>query len=410
MKTEPSTEIRRVPLQELALGSFVILDLPWFEHPFPFSSFLVDRAELLAQVRALPLDSVRVDLQRSRFVRQPVEQAPLETAAESPAAGEIARREKVARRDRGERVLASIDGARQRAAQAERALQDIAGRIADDPAGVAAASNALLGALCAELLECGEAAVCMLGERQDAGSTYSHSMNVTVLSLLLGKALGFDAARLRVLGLAAVLHDAGRAGGRLTDDPGHPLAGARLAERAGLPDAVVRAIAQHHEAADGSGFPDGLTADRTVSAARVIHIADSYDRMCNPVGGAARLSPYEALAQLYVRDKLRYDADFLARLVRLLGVYPPGSLVELSTGASAMVVAANPRRPLQPVLLVHDQGADVGQLRLIELASHPRIAIRRALRPGELTDAARERLLPGRQVAYYFVDAEQAAR
>ena len=94
---------------------------------------------------------------------------------------------------------------------------------------------------------------------------------------------------------------------------------------------------QHHEAADGSGWPKSLT-DTSVGA-RILAMTNRYDRLCAPEApGTAPLMPSEALALMLRQEASKYDAHMLSTLIKLLGVYPPGTVVKLNDGSLALVV------------------------------------------------------------------------
>ena len=89
-------------------------------------------------------------------------------------------------------------------------------------------------------------------------------------------------------------------------------------------------IAQHHEHADGSGFPLKLNTDRMTLAARIVALVDRYDNLCNPYFLAKAMTPHEALSLLFAQGKTQYDTTILSGFIKMMGVYPPGSTVQLT--------------------------------------------------------------------------------
>lgn len=266
-----------------------------------------------------------------------------------------------------------------------------------------------------------ESAIRLLGDVQgDRGA--QHAMNVTVLALLLGRALGFDAPALQALGQAALLHDIGKlrlpevvrhkddafTPAQLKAYQSHPDEGAALVRAMGLDEAVAQAVAQHHEAADGSGFPHGHAAEALLPAAHVLALINRYDRLCNPHHPAKALTPHEALALLFARHKAQFDARTLAAFIRMIGVYPPGSIVQLSDGRYATVQAVNASRPLKPRVLVHDPAVPRSEALLLDLQTQPQLSIQRSLRPDQLPRAALDYLEPRARYCYFFERALDA--
>jgi hypothetical protein len=150
-----------------------------------------------------------------------------------------------------------------------------------------------------------------------------HLLAVTSLALELGRRLGLSDTVLSDLGVAAMLHDVGfgRAGG----EP-HELAGARmLARQRGFHEAKIRrlqAVLEHH-------LP--LEAKPSLFA-RILRIVDDYDVITAPRTGAPQLPPATAQAAMWAARGTLYDPDLLALFVQVMGLYPPGSLLELSDG------------------------------------------------------------------------------
>ncbi|MGJ4748834.1 HD-GYP domain-containing protein, partial [Leptospira sp. SA-E8] len=141
----------------------------------------------------------------------------------------------------------------------------------------------------------GESAIRLLSESVGERAAM-HPVNFTVMSLLLGKAMGFSAADLVDLGLVAFLHDMGKlklpqrvrsyeegfSGEDLKQYQEHVAIGVAIGNRMGLPEGAMMAIAQHHELIDGSGFPSRLLADDLTPSARILALVNRYDNLCNP--------------------------------------------------------------------------------------------------------------------------------
>jgi hypothetical protein len=155
-----------------------------------------------------------------------------------------------------------------------------------------------------------------------------HLVSVCQLALLLGRRLGLSEAALADLGVAAMLHDVGYVAGGDRDD--HGSAGLRLLLRQrGFHEGKIRrlrAVLEHHlPADDGQAAPPSLFS-------RILRIADDYDVLTAGRSGQAGLPPPMAQGAMWAARGRLYDADLLALFVAALGLYPPGSLLELSDG------------------------------------------------------------------------------
>jgi HD-GYP domain-containing protein (c-di-GMP phosphodiesterase class II) len=253
-----------------------------------------------------------------------------------------------------------------------------------------------------------------------------HAVNVTVLSLLLGRQLAMSPSEMFDLGVGALLHDVGKI--ELPErvrwlDPvspqmlaherhayqEHVTHGTRLGRQMGLTDGALRILAQHHELADGSGFPLRLSAAQMSVPASVVSLINRYDKLCNPATPSQALTPHEALALMYAQTQSQFDARVFGAFVKMMGVYPPGSVVQLTDGRYAMVISANIARPLRPRVRVHDAHGAPEDAAPLDLQDQPDLGIRRSLKPQQLPRAALADLSPRVRICYFFERAREAA-
>jgi len=269
--------------------------------------------------------------------------------------------------------------------------------------------------LLVEMQQQGDTAIRLLTET--AGDKAAmHPVNVTVISLLLGRAMGLDAASLEALGVAAFLHDVGKSElpervRRLDDSfsspeqrlyQEHVAEGVRLAKLMNLSSAATQVIAQHHELVDGSGFPLQLKLDAITVGGRILALVNRYDGLCNPSKPSAAMTPHEAMSLIFAQQKTRFDGLALSSFIRMMGVYPPGSVVQLNDERHAIVVSVNSGRPLKPRLLVHEPGVPRHEAIILDLERVPNASIRRSLKPSSLPAAAMDYLQPRQRMCYFF--------
>jgi putative nucleotidyltransferase with HDIG domain len=290
------------------------------------------------------------------------------------------------------------------------ALDDVAAR----PQQAADATQALTRAILDKMLSGPEQGVRIVAPGTDLEA--AHAMNVSVIALLIGRSMGLPESEMLDLGVGALLHDVGKLEmdtreARL-DDAGSPAAiqayrshvvrGVRVAERMALSPGAITVIAQHHEHADGTGFPQQLSLDRLSLAARVVAIVNRYDNLCNPKTRALALTPHEAVATLFAQGRTRFDAAVLNTFIRLMGVYPAGSMVQLTDDRFALVVGANSSRPLKPRVLVYEPSVSRDEALLMDLEQQPDLGIRRSLPIHKVPKPALAYLDPQPRVSYYF--------
>ncbi|GAB4214748.1 MAG: DUF3391 domain-containing protein [Rhodoferax sp.] len=412
---EPGSEL--IPIDQLRLGQYVELDLGWLAHPFPTNAFKITTLRQLQTVQGLGLHQIRI---------VPAKSDPQEPA-DGPGAVQATRT--VSRAAPSEAVTAAQAQlkqqlTRQREALAEcerhfgqavRDYRQAVAQVATQPEAVRAQCEALVASHVQALLGGGEVTIRLLSDGMGDRMAL-HPVNVSVLCLLLGKQLGLDEDALHALGLAALLHDIGKAalperlrwpdenftGPEMRAYQEHVRHGVQLGQRMGLPDAVLQAVAQHHELIDGSGFPARVAGTALSQHARIVGLVNRYDEFCNPSRPALAVTPHEALAVLYAQFKSRYDPTLIQVFIRMMGVYPPGSVVQLSDERCALVVSVNSARPLKPQVMVHDPKVPPEQALMLDLEQTPGLGIARSLKPVALPVAALSYLSPRKRICYFF--------
>jgi hypothetical protein len=170
----------------------------------------------------------------------------------------------------------------------------------------------------------------------------------------------------------------------------------------GLSPGALLVIAQHHEHADATGYPKGVALDRMSVGARIVAMVNHYDNLCNAAVPSKSLTPHEALSRMFAQLRSRFDATMLNAFIRLMGIYPPGSVVQLSDDRYAMVMTVNSARPLKPRVLVFDPNVAPDDAVHLNLETTPDLGIRRSLKGEQLPSRALDYLAPRQRVAYFF--------
>ncbi len=245
-----------------------------------------------------------------------------------------------------------------------------------------------------------------------------HALNVTVLSMMIGKEMQLDAPAMNALGMGALFHDLGKGRmpineltrGKATSMQMavqrhyqlHPVTGARLAaDMASVPRASLPVILHHHEAMNGSGFPKRLAGEQIPLLARVLTVVDRYDNLCNGGLEETPLTPHESLKRMFSKEKALLDNRILSLFIRNLGVYPPGSVVQLSNGLLGMVISTNLKKSTRPCVLVYHPEVPKKEALVIDLDIEQELAITKAMRPDDLPREVHNYLSPSRQLSYY---------
>jgi putative nucleotidyltransferase with HDIG domain len=411
-------------LDELYVGAYVMLDGGWLSHPFPVNSFKITTEQQLATLRGLKVQRVRWAPERSD-PRPGAAAAAL--AGGSPAGGDAQAQAQAARvaaaaahRTAWLAERESLKRCERRFGEATEGCKRVAQLAPTQPARAGELSLELTRALVGDLMSAGDVSVRLLTETSGDKSSM-HAVNVAVVALTMGRTLGMSDADLVDLGQGALLHDLGKlelpdrvrhrdeafSAAELNFYQEHVAHGVAHARRMGVTAGAQAVIAQHHEHADGSGFPARLGTDRTTLAARIVALIDRYDNLVNPPIPSKAITPHEALSLLFAQGKQgpgprRFDTSILGAFIKMMGVYPPGSVVQLTDDRYALVVSMNSTRPLKPRVLVHDPAVRRDDALILDLETVPRLGVRRSVKPAQLPREAQDDLAPRQRVAYFF--------
>ena len=162
---------------------------------------------------------------------------------------------------------------------------------------------------------------------------------------------------------------------------------------------ILEAILSHHERCDGSGFPHRLKGNAIPLTARMVGIADRFDTLVNPVDPRLAIGPSEALSTMWSREQKGFDSGLLQLFVRAMGVYPPGSIIQLSDGQIGTVVGSAPvSKPLAPKVMIYAPEVPRHQAIIADLATQEVVTIERPLRLQDRSVEELYYLLPHRKV------------
>ncbi len=387
------------------------LDRPWEDTPFLFQGFFVESAEQVEQLKHYCMH-VYIDPLRKYDANWHERMTMRGMRNLRPAAGAASGKIEEWRTHAGEErypIQCTLEdeapAARQAHETAQEAMQEVvlALKRGDDFA-LSQVRTAVTGMV--ESVVRNPNALMWLTRMKDVDTyTYGHAVDVCAYLLAFGRHLGLPQPDLQVLGLGGLLLDIGKVTlplpllqkrGRLSEAEfetvrGHVAAGVAILKRTeGMPQRVLDIAEHHHERIDGSGYPHGLEGARLSLFARMAAIVDSFDAMSSARPYRSAVSPHEGLRMLYQwRDRL-YHKGLVEQFIECLGIYPVGSLVELSTGEVAIVLTQNRFRQLKPRLVLvldHDKNP-YGTMDVLDLIDDPLdadgdpVEIARSLEPG----------------------------
>ena len=210
-----------------------------------------------------------------------------------------------------------------------------------------------------------DALQCVSALRQKDSYLLEHSVNVACLLVSFGKHLGLDKDTLKQLAIGGIIHDVGKIKvddeilhkpARLTPEEFEHMklhqvfAGEIILGVKGLSDVSRDVCLMHHEKLDGTGYPRGLSGEQIPMHGRMSCIVDIYDALTADRVYKKGMSSAEAFKILLSLTPLHLDPDLVYKFINCIGVYPVGSIVQLSDGRVGIVWTSNDSQPLKPIV------------------------------------------------------------
>ena len=412
-----------VGMEQLCVGMHVKLD-GWVGHPFLFNSFKIKDQKQIGTLRAMGLKEIEYLPQKSDAkplapAPQPAS-APVQSPAETAAMDELMKekKERIANLSK-ERDL--IQQAEKKYVKTANAVRNVMRLANNNPAQAAEQSTEISSQLSEIFLSRENPFIHLMGDNVSDDSNHFHCLNVTMLSLILARAVGIDDPdKMREIAQGALLHDVGKAmipSQVLLKDEGlttsevkllemHPGYGVKLLQSVeALPRRVREIILFHHEMADGSGYPKGLKGEALDQTVRIVSIANAYDNLCNQRVSARSKTPSEALSFMYKNEIAKYDKGLLSAFIKSMGIYPPGTIVMLKSGKVGIVMSVDSSDLLHPNLMVYDATIPKQQAAIINLRRDLDDTVDRTLRPSALPQPVFDYLSPRKRINYFVENA-----
>lgn len=410
---------------QVVVGLYLWLDVRWDEHPFLSNRLMVKTPKDVAVIKSLDVTG-RLHCYPDKSTTAIPAFTPPAPAADAAAVAEAAAAEEAAAAMAAEvkQIEAAKKEKRQKqkdaAARADRAWENAARNTKEalltlnrSPKAAGELIAALSKETAASIANGQEILLHLLGDKKDQGPQF-HALNVLTLSMLLGKKMGLTERELADLAMGALAHDAGKVQvpPQILKNPNrkkheedffrqHVMFSVQLASTSGaFTKEALGIIADHHEAPNGSGWPRGRRDSSR--AARILAVVNRYDNLCTPEAiGLEPLMPAEALARMFRVEGALHDPALLGALIKLLGVYPPGTVVQLNDTSLALVVAPGPES-LRPQVLVYTPEIPKDEAPTIELHTEPDLKIIEAIRPATLPPDVLAWLNPQQRLSYFF--------
>lgn len=368
----------KVDVNELCIGMFISgLDRPWTQTPFPLQGFYIRNVDDIKQLK-VHCQWVYVDTVKGPGPREELRQWRGAKAGAGTGASQSNKRSsptlKVAplkvRHDVYSDVTPlkkEITRARDLHMRVHQAVGEVMKMVDRDHHNISLQdTKRAASAMVDSVIRSPDAFTWLSRVREKDEHTYSHAVRSAVWALLFGRHIGLSKSDLDVLAMGVLLKDIGKT--KLPKDllekrertPAEQQAYEKFVDHSvdilrQMPDVkprVVSVVKTHCERVNGSGFPQHLRGDKIPLLGKIAGVVTFYDETTNPRGQNYPLSPSRAVAKLYdVRD-IEFQQELVVEFIRAIGLYPTGTLVELSTGEVAVVVEQNFHRRLKPKVMV----------------------------------------------------------
>ena len=359
-------ETIKIATAELEVGMFVsALDRPWLETPFMIQGFRIENRTQIARLQEF-CHYVFVDTRQSKQAPEKVKRKGTVSHKRAPVTHIF--------RDRYLETYGDQTAFSEERPRAEKALDLLINDLCEifEEVGKGGKINIIhlrksVEPLIGSISRNPDACLWVARLKQHDHYSYEHALSSAIWAVALGREVGFSRQDLRSLAMGGMLMDIGK----LRVDPevlraqrpltaresahvqDHVSHGLKIIEESGImnPD-IINMVAHHHERHDGSGYPLGTKGDMIPAVARIAAIVDTYGALTSNREYAAAISPSQAIRVLYDARNTDFQAELVEAFIRAIGVYPAGTLVELSSGEVGVVVAEYRTRRLHPRILV----------------------------------------------------------
>lgn len=360
----------KVNVAYLKIGMYVSnLDRPWIDTPFLLEGFLIETEEDISSlVRHCVF--VYIDTDRGVGADEYIDDAP-------PRLKTNVHLERFLQDNHKQVECKDVKTTKEELPEAQLAMEAASNQVAHIMDDVKEGKNLNIEAVrgvVAPILESiirnSEAYLWLSMMQKKSAYTYSHSVDNCALAIAFGRYMGLPKNDLQTLAIGLLMMDMGNVKipeqilnkkGRLTEAEyrivkKHVNHGVEILKTTeGMNEDIVNIALTHHERFDGSGYPNGLLGAHIPVYGRMAAIIDCYDAMTSKRPFSAAKSPYAALQNIYNWRGSAFQPELVEQFLQCMGVYPTGSIVEMTNGEVGIVLSQNLTQRMRPkIMLVLD--------------------------------------------------------
>lgn len=393
-------ELVHLPLAKLQLGITIKLPLSWKNHPFLFNRIEIKEEVQIEMIKSLNIQYVLL-LSGHELLVEDVEDSCDEQQEVEQVAPEI---------DEKLQVRKSLRVSQQRFIKSVNDCRSAFGKTGSDPEGAYHSSAALVKEMLEHMSEVELPELALVSAGESDSSITQHGISVAVVALMIAKTLNLNVSDMRDIALGCLYHDIGklkvpdsirRKKGELTEHEVnfmkmHPNYGYDMISKSGLfSEQVLNIILHHHEFIDGSGYPNGLKGDKIPLTTQIVSLANDFDRQ---LWAENVRSPQVALGYLFKNRSGKHEKELMASLVQILGIYPPGTIVQLSDKSIGKVMMTT-KEVQQPHVWACQPDGSESSLRFL---MQENVTVEQVMKLEELSEGAIKTLQPEMGISFYF--------
>ncbi|WP_394494625.1 HD-GYP domain-containing protein [Shewanella sp. ENK2] len=408
----------KVSIDEIQVGNFICLPVSWKDHPFLFSRFKVKSQSQIDLIKSLGIETVLfVPTKSDTELRDKPAKDAKEVLTDTASLDKLKLEMDQYKHDQIETQKKLRRGLKKTEQQFDRSLsimRSSISKLGSRPLNAVNDAKDMVSSMTTMLLNSDDLVLHLMGDVKPGDLIYHHSLNVSVLCMMLAKSLNWSREEIEQIGLGALFHDIGKL--KIPSNvlnkqaplnkpeqnliKQHPLMSLNFLKIADtFPEEAKPMIANHHEFLNGSGYPKGLKGDELDKYSQLITVVNEYDDLCNGTKTTKAKTPYASLGYIYKNYKDKLNQEYVGTLIKTIGIYPPGSVVELSSGQFGMVMSVNINKILYPQIMLYDALVPKEQAPIIDL-EREEISIARCLPISALPENILKYLSPRERISY----------
>jgi HD-GYP domain-containing protein (c-di-GMP phosphodiesterase class II) len=356
---------KRIAVEQLKPGMYIVeLDRAWIHTPFLLHRKRIKDTRDIELLAKHGIREVVIDTERGINVEVKFDAARETKPEESEKIAETAGTRRITYDSVLDPLMRELSVAKEIHQEALATAQSVFDGVGRGSALNSPAAKQTVTSLLSSVTRSPEANLLLTQMRRFQSDLFTHSVNVCVLSMVVGTLEGLI-EEISELGLGSLLHDVGqvrlprnliRKNDPFTDQERrlleqHPALGGAILEQAeNVSITAQQIVVEHHERLNGTGYPLKVGGSMISPLSQIVAITDAYDAMITGRNGVLQ-KPIDVLRELYLEANVgAFDRNLVEKVIRALGVYPVGSLVELNTGERGIVLAANRDDTLKPTI------------------------------------------------------------